>query len=308
MSEPADGKRTRVDWEDDIDPVRLISTVVSEVHGKLRSLTNGKSTKPLLLFGEMETWTAVALSKVLRRMGKVNKITLVLESDGGDLDIAIKLYKMLRAHCTHLTTVVPFWAKSAASLVALSSDEILLTPYGELGPIDAQVEDPDTHAYVPAHSIGRALDFIEGTTDDWVKVSLALKLSPLLIGGYLSAVSAGEQEVKEVCTRLGLKDSESAVETLTSKYLSHGYPVTADDLKDHRFPIRRLGLAQSRPYMELHDSYVNLRQIHEHDTSGCVYPVLAQCRDFHVAMMGKRVISESSKTVAQGKNPEDPTN
>jgi len=239
-------------------------------------------------------WTAVAASKVLRRMGTVGTLDVVLESSGGDLDFAIKLYKMLRAHCTgKLTVVVPFWAKSAASLVALSADDVLLTPYGELGPIDAQVEDPETGEFVPAHSIGRAIDFIEGTEDRSVKITLALKLSPMLIGGYLGVVSAGEQEVKEVCTRLAIKDPDAAVEALTSKYLSHGYPVTAETLKDHGFPIRSLTIQESEPYMGLHDTYLPFLQIHEHGTHGeLLLPTVVQTARYHAAVWDGKVVSE----------------
>ena len=235
-------------------PADVILSVIPRLQSQLKALDEANHARTIFVFGGTDPWTAVATSKVLRRVGKTETLHVVLESDGGDLDFAIKLYKMLRAHCSgKLTVIVPFWAKSAASLVAMSADDVLLTPYGELGPIDAQVEDPETGEYVPAHSIGRAIDFIEATEDRSVKITLALKLSPMLIGGYLGVVSAGEQEVKEVCTRLGIQNPDAAVEALTAKYLSHGYPVTADTLKDHGFPIRSLTIEEAEPYMKLND-------------------------------------------------------
>lgn len=269
-----------------------IGKVLAATGPKLRALDARRHSSTLLVYGGTEVWTAVAASKVLRRIGKVRSLDVILESDGGDLDFAIKLYKMLRAHCDKLTVIVPFWAKSAASLVALSADHVLLTPYGELGPIDAQVEDPETQEMVPAHSIGRAIDFIEETDDKWVKVSLAMKLSPLLIGGYLGVVSAGEQEVNEVCTRLGIKDPESAVQALTSKYLSHGYPVTAETLKEHGFPISSLSIKEAEPFMDLHDAYLPLLRIHEHSDHRCLTPTVAQSASYQVAMWDNQVLIE----------------
>jgi hypothetical protein len=299
MPKPSNGSGRRARPEGSRDDPSVTSSVLSVVQGaqaKIAALDSARHTTTVLLYGGTDVWTALATSKVLRRIGRVKDLDVILESSGGDLDFAIKLYKMLRAHCQRLTVIVPFWAKSAASLVALSADQILLTPYGELGPIDAQVEDPETGAYVPAHSIGRALDFIEGTDDPWVKVSLSLKLSPMLIGGYLGVVSAGEQEVKEVCTRLNIKDPDLAVEALTAKFLSHGYPVTAETLKEHGFPIRTLSVKDAEPFMEVHDLYVPLMPIHEHDSNHqCLFPTVVVSKAYHVALWENRVLSEGQR-------------
>ena len=274
--------------------------VLPKIGAKIAALDKSRATTTLLIFGGTDMWTAVATSKVLRRVGCVDSLDVVLESSGGDLDFAIKLYKMLRAHCSkRMTVIVPFWAKSAASLVALSADEVQLTPYGELGPIDAQVEDPDTGEYVPAHSIGRAIDFIEETKDRSVKITLALKLSPMLIGGYLGVVSAGDQEVNEVCTRLGIKDPDAAVQALTSKYLSHGYPVTAETLKDHGFPIKPLTVSEAEPYMELHDTYLPFLELHEHGPHGdLLMPTVVLSSNYHVAIWDGRILSEGPRPTA----------
>lgn len=288
---PADAKR-----DDAVSAIATILGILPKTQEKIRAISAARKSKLLLMFGGTDIWTAVATSKVLRRVGVVDKLDVVLESPGGDLDFAIKLYKMLRVHCKTLTVVVPFWAKSAASLVALSADSVLLTPYGELGPIDAQVEDPETGEYVPAHSIGRAIDFIEATDDRSVKITLALKLSPMLIGGYMGVVSAGEQEVKEMCTRLGIRDPDAAVEALTSKYLSHGYPVTAETLKDHGFPIQSLTSVKAEPFMELHDLYLPFLFLHEHGMHGeMLSSTVVQSSDYHVAIWDGKIISEGSK-------------
>jgi len=276
-------------------PSATILGVLPKTRERILALNKARHSTSLLVFGGTDIWTAVATSKVLRRVGSVDKLDVILESSGGDLDFAIKLYKMLRAHCKKLTVIVPFWAKSAASLVALSADDVLLTPYGELGPIDAQVEDPETGEFVPAHSIGRAIDFIEQTEDRSVKITLALKLSPMLIGGYLGVVSAGEQEVKEVCTRLAIRDPDAAVQALTSKYLSHGYPVTAETLKEHGFPIRSLKLGEAEPFMQLHDLYLPFLLLHEHGIHGEVLsPTVVQSGDYHVAIWDGKILSEGA--------------
>jgi hypothetical protein len=279
--------------------------MVRAIDKQIRELERIRKRRILFLFGGMDLFTSIAASRMLRSLGKVEKLELVLDSSGGDLDSAIKLTKMLRAHCDRLSVVVPFWAKSAASLVAIGGDDIFLTPYAELGPIDPQVSDPETDQFVPAHSIGRALDFVEETEDMHVKLALTSKLSPLLIGGYKDVESATEQEVREVCERLKLPDPDGAVRLLTSTYLSHGYPVTHETLKGLGFPIKQLSLRDSEPFMQLHDLYTPLitmqARAHPHDEKGdCVLPSLAQIAGHYVLWTDARLFVDSYPQEANG--------
>jgi hypothetical protein len=63
---------------------------------------------------------------------------VVLFSHGGDIDTAYAMARELRRRVSELTVFVPLCAKSAATLLALSADELVLGPLGELGPLDAQ--------------------------------------------------------------------------------------------------------------------------------------------------------------------------
>ena len=71
------------------------------------------------------------------------EIDLVLVSFGGDAHITYKVLLELRARCRWLRVIVPDFAKSAATLIALGSDEIYMGPAAELGPFDEQWEHPN---------------------------------------------------------------------------------------------------------------------------------------------------------------------
>lgn len=273
----------------------IVGAVLDRLRPKLVELEKLGGGRVVLVLGEIDVSTCIIAGKVLRKIGKLEELEVVLESPGGDLDTATKLSKMLRAHCAKLTVTVPFYAKSAASMVAISADAIRMGAYAELGPIDPQVLDPQTGQFVPAHSIVRALDFISATRDNLVKISLAEKLSPILIGGYKDVELATEQEVEEVCRKLA--DPERAIHTLTSKYLSHGYPLTGDTLKDLGFPVHSLTLEESEPYMALHDDYVSLSHMHGHSDDGkCVTPNVVQTKEFQSAVFEDKFICESLGT------------
>ena len=66
-------------------------------------------------------------------------IDLLLQSPGGDIDIAEKLVYLCRARAKAFRMIVPESAKSAATLIALAGDVIVMSDTSELGPIDPQV-------------------------------------------------------------------------------------------------------------------------------------------------------------------------
>ena len=69
----------------------------------------------------------------------VEEIDCILHSPGGFAESVEMIVKMLRAKFKHIRFIIPHSAKSAATMLALSGNEILMSPSAELGPIDPQV-------------------------------------------------------------------------------------------------------------------------------------------------------------------------
>lgn len=81
---------------------------------------------------------------VVRRLAAIDqqeRLTLLLESPGGSITDAFWIAKTVRSRCQQLDVAVTGWAKSAATLIALAADRILLGSAGELGPLDVQLRD-----------------------------------------------------------------------------------------------------------------------------------------------------------------------
>src|SRR5262249_27771229 len=64
---------------------------------------------------------------------------LILESPGGDGTQVEKFVSLCRNQCECFRAIIPNEAKSAATLIALGADEIVMGPLSGLGPIDAQI-------------------------------------------------------------------------------------------------------------------------------------------------------------------------
>jgi|ERR1043166_1978234 hypothetical protein len=66
-------------------------------------------------------------------------LDIILHSPGGSLEATESIVEILRAKFDDIRFFIPSTAKSAATMWALSGDEIYLTSGAELGPIDPQV-------------------------------------------------------------------------------------------------------------------------------------------------------------------------
>jgi hypothetical protein len=65
---------------------------------------------------------------------------LLLSSPGGDGETAIRMVRSMQSRCSELTVLVPDMAKSAATLLCIGADKILMGPAGDLGPVDPQFQ------------------------------------------------------------------------------------------------------------------------------------------------------------------------
>jgi len=108
---------------------------------KLRALRNGvpqflfcDSVSPLSTFKVRE--------KILqyKKQGKnCKEIDVIVNSPGGLADDAYKIIRTLRHNFTTVNIIVPFWAKSAATLLSLGGSRIIMDEFAEFGPLDAQL-------------------------------------------------------------------------------------------------------------------------------------------------------------------------
>lgn len=179
-------------------------------------------------------------------IGVVDNLDIFLSSPGGDPDAAYKIVKMCRLHCRKkLSVIVPFMAKSAATLLAIGTDEILMGEPSELGPIDPQIYDKATQQWGATQSLRDCIDFLEerfDTSKDPKKTAFVLmpildKMNPFMIGKYERAVKMSKQYA-ELLLKKGMLLSKSSpeidvvVRKLSESYYSHGYAIDSKEAID----------------------------------------------------------------------------
>ena len=77
------------------------------------------------------------LAEVVRGIPE-DAVDIILHSPGGSPEAAESIVAVLRSQFKHVRVLVPVMAKSAATMIALSANEILMPISAELGPIDPQ--------------------------------------------------------------------------------------------------------------------------------------------------------------------------
>lgn len=187
----------------------------------------------------------VPLYKQLKEIGHTKKIDLVLHSYGGAVDTPYKVVMLIREFCEEFAVIVPFVAKSAASMLALGADEVVMGPISELGPIDPLVKHPIyKDVLVPVQAVWHCLDFFQRSIVNSLNPEVSTiivnpmlsKLDPWLIGDYEKTIKASRQYAETLLSRYMLKDSPEKVSVvthaLTEGYFSHGYPIGRREAKE----------------------------------------------------------------------------
>lgn len=80
-----------------------------------------------------------AINSFVEKNDGVKEVDLILQSPGGLPDHAYRIIRTFRKNFETVNCVVPFWAKSAATLIGFGSSTIIMDEFGEFGPLDAQI-------------------------------------------------------------------------------------------------------------------------------------------------------------------------
>lgn len=101
-------------------------------------------------------------------------VAVLIDSPGGQSKCAYQVASFLRQHCGGFTAVIPRYAKSAATLLTLGADNILLGKFAELGPLDVQIYDHEREEQGSALDEVQALERLHAFAIDAVDRSMFL--------------------------------------------------------------------------------------------------------------------------------------
>jgi ClpP class serine protease len=105
---------------------------------------------PFVRFINIEDSEAVL--RAIRTTPPNTPIDLVLHTPGGLVLAAVQIALALKAHPSRTRVIIPHYAMSGGTLIALAADEIIMDPHAILGPVDPQLNLPDK-GVLPVSSI-----------------------------------------------------------------------------------------------------------------------------------------------------------
>lgn len=150
---------------------------------------------------------------------------------------------VIKTYANEFEVIVPFMAKSAATIISLKADKLYLTPVSELGPVDPVVQSPTNPAVrVPAQAIqqfidqyGSQLQKTDKTPLDEIIISkLNITIDPFILGAHQAAKEFSESELMECLGKYNLTNKQLAkAKELFLGKKSHSYPILSSDLSSY---------------------------------------------------------------------------
>ncbi|XOB46311.1 MAG: SDH family Clp fold serine proteinase [Candidatus Nealsonbacteria bacterium] len=178
------------------------------------------------------------IDDMLRSIAESQTIELIIHSAGGLAENAKKIVSLIRSNCRNFKVIVPDAAKSAATIIALGSDKIIMSDTSELGPIDPQIPQPTPRGIMmrPAWTIVKSFNSL---------IKKALREDGSLNPAYIPILSNFDVSLLKYC-EVAIENSKKIAE----EYLKNGM------LKEN--PGKAGQTAKDLAYAEKYTSHAHL--------------------------------------------------
>ncbi len=167
--------------------------------------------------------------RVIRSTPPEKPIALILHTPGGLVLAAGQIARALKRHPGKKIVIVPHYAMSGGTLIALAADEILMDKNAVLGPLDPQLS-LGPGVTVPAPSILKVAELKGDKADDRTLI-------------YADIAKKAIEEMQELIIELledkvGREKAEELARLLTEGRWTHDYPITFEKAKELGLPVK----------------------------------------------------------------------
>lgn len=216
--------------------------------------------------------------QILNDNKSVDKIDLYIYSLGGALVTPWPIVSVVREYCSSLNVLIPYKAFSAATLMALGADNIIMSRKAELGPIDPQIRSSQHNKEAPGtapppsamstEDIASYISFIKekvGITDQTALADLTKSLADTLTPTVLGQVNRIYSHIRIVASKMlslvtpAIDNTkiQKIVESLTEKTYVHGHSIGRKEAKQMGLQIENMSDELENLCWELYLDYEN---------------------------------------------------
>jgi len=210
----------------------------------------------------------IALYEIFKTLGRQDKISLFIKSNGGDVEAALRIVNLIRSYCSNVNALIPLECASAATMIAMGASEIFMGPLSHLTAIDSSIrhdlspidERENRRIRVSQDELQRIITLWENRAHEHhgnPYAEVFKYIHPLVIGALDRSSSLSIKVCKEILSYHLTDESECnrISKHLNSEYPSHGYPITAREAS-------RIGLNVTILDDELNNALLELNQIY----------------------------------------------
>ncbi|MFC2039176.1 serine protease [Chloroflexota bacterium] len=238
------------------------------------------------------------------------ELDLILHSSGGSAEAAESIVTYLRKRFDHIRVFVPLAAMSAATMIALSADEIVMGQHSQLGPIDPQfiVQIPEGLRSAPAKAILKQFELAKEECRDTRNLAAWVPILRGYIPGLLTQCTDSRAlAVKMVSTWLkeymfaNEDDAESKADAIADwfadyeSFQSHGRRVSPEEAIDKGLKVTWLEDDQ-----QLQDAILSVHHATMHTFTGTPATKIVENH------LGRAWVRMAGQVMVQGPAPTEP--
>ncbi len=177
-------------------------------------------------------------------------LDFLIVSYGGDPMVAWRIMSLMRERVNKVFVLIPQSAYSAATLVALGGDEIVMHPNGHLGPVDMQITtfSEGRRRQFSTEDISAFVDFVRDglSITDQEHLCHLFAMTCKEVGSLGVGFTARNQKLAIALGErlLGMHMGEddqvhkrTLIENLSRQFHSHSYPVSRSEAKEIGLPV-----------------------------------------------------------------------
>lgn len=210
-------------------------------------ITYVTSIRPNLSINMSSDAITEIINAIERIPSEVQDIDFMIISNGGDPITSLRIINILRERFNHITVVVPYVGYSAATILALGADDIMMHPFSNLGPVDPQLTIPKTNVmgqnsdiHFSSEDIRNYIEFLKqdvGITDQehLAAISnLTAEVGTIPIGNAKRSQQLSLSLSRKILeTHLEDKSTASNIaQKLNSSFYHHGYAVNRKEAQE----------------------------------------------------------------------------
>lgn len=207
---------------------RLIARIERQRNSRVILLVHRQETMSILGFPVFRYIDVNDSEEVMRAIHLTDPkvpLDIVLHTPGGLVLAALQIARAIHKHPGKVTAFVPHYAMSGGTLIALAADEIVMSEYAVLGPVDPQL------GQYPAASILKAVarkPVAEVNDETLILADQAEK-----------AMSQVRESVRELLAdKCPPEKAEELARLLSEGTWTHDHPITYETARSFGLPVR----------------------------------------------------------------------